>query len=510
MVLVGAAGWGFAQTTQPASSPTTQSVRAGKVAIIPIEGVIDDYTVHKLRKRIERAKVDGVDTLVIQLNTPGGLVGAAFDITRLLKKEAENFHVVAYVDEMAYSAGTMIAVACQEIAMSNNSMIGDCAPILPSQTGLAEITGANRAKIESPLVAEFEDSAERNGFDPLLLRSFVQYQLTVYVVEKDGERRFVQKEVKDQLLTEGWRLATDIKNPIDDDLTLLTVNDKTAAQLGLSKGSFASVEAFVASSGWTIVENYEVTRGEAVVGFLGSEGVRALFSLLLTLSLMIIFKSPGTGFAEVGLVVAISVLFGVPMLTGYASWLEILLLLVGIALLAVEVFLLPGFGVAGITGIVMIITALVLTFVPSEAPALPEGPGIVPQLPQTRDGIKEGLIIVTSGMAAGMLLWLWLSKYITKMPYFNRLVLTTTVGSTPERGSDALRDAVESTWPHIGATGVAATDLRPGGMGRFFDTIINDERNVDVICDTGFIVAGRKIVVKRKQGTEIIVREVAN
>ncbi len=506
MVLMGT-GWGLAQTTKPTTSPATQPLRAGKVAIIPMEEGIDDYTFHKLKKRIELAKVDGVDTLVIKLNTPGGAVGPTLEITRLLKKEAENFHIVVYIDEMAYSAGTMISVACKEIVMSEGSMIGDCAPILPTQGGLAEITGANRAKIESPLVAEFEDSAERNGYDPLLLRSFVQYQLTVYVLEKDGDRRFAAREVKDQLLTEGWKLDTDIKNPIDDELTLLTVNDRTAAQLGLSKGSYKSVEAFVESRGWTIVKVYEHTPDETFIAFMSGNAVRSIFSLMLVVCLLVVSKSPGTGFAEAGLLIAGSVLFGVPMMTGYGGWLEILLMLLGVALLAAEIFIIPGFGVAGVSGIVLIMTGLVLTFVPSEAPALPAGPYIVPQLPQTREGLKEGLIIVTSGMVAGLFLWLWLSRYITKVPYFNRLVLTTTVGSTPEFGTDALRDAVESTWPHVGLTGVAATDLRPGGMGRFMDTIINDERNVDVISDHGFVAAGKKVVVKRKQGTEIIVRE---
>lgn len=509
LTLLFATGLGFAQTTAPTTVPSVeQSARVGKVAIIPIEGAINDYTFTKLERRIEQAKADGVDTLIIKLNTPGGAVGATLQITRLLKKESERFHIVAYIDEMAYSAGTMIAVACQEIVMSSGSTIGDVAPILPTQGGLAELGGANRAKIESPLVAEFEDSAERNGYDPLLLRAFVQYQVTVYVVEKDGQRRFVEPEVKDQLLKEGWRLATDIKNPIDDELTLLTVNNRVAEQLGLSKGTYATVDDFIASRDWTLTHNYETTGGEMVIDMLSHDTLRGLLSVVFMLSIYLAINKPGTGIFEVLLVVSGMLLIGVPLMTGYATWLEILLIILGVSLLAVEIFLIPGFGVAGFTGILLILAGLVMTFVPSEGPALPEGPSFMPQLPQTRDGIKEGLLIVSVSMLVALGLWLWLSRFLPRMPYFNRLILQTTVGSTPEAGVDATREAVESTWPHVGAKGVAATDLRPGGIGRFYDTIINDQRNIDVICDHGFVASGDAIVVRQKRGTEIVVRKV--
>ncbi len=502
-------GMGFAQTTTPASQPTTNPTKAGKVAIIPMEEAIDDYTFSKLEKRIAQAKRDQVDTIILQLNTPGGAVGAALDITRLLKKESENFHTVAYVDEMAYSAGTMIAVACNEIVMGRGSMMGDCAPIIPTSEGLAEMTGANRAKMESPLVAEFEDSAARNGYDPLLLRSFVQYQVTVFVVDgPDKQRRYVTPEVKDQLLKEGWKIATDIKNPIDDDLTLLTMNDTVAKQLGLSAGSYKSIEDFIASRNWELVQNYQMTGGESFVALLNHDSLRALLSVVFMLSIYLAINKPGTGIFEALLVICGVMLFGIPMMTGYATWLEISLIVIGVALLAMEIFVIPGFGIAGISGLVLIVAGLALTFVPSEGPALPGGPSIIPQLPQTRDGLKEGLLIVTVGMVVSFALWVWLSKFLPRMPYFNRLILTTTVGSTPEANSDPTREAVESTWPHVGAKGIASTDLRPGGMGRFYDTIINDERNVDVISDHGFVSAGSEIIVKAKNGREIAVRKV--
>lgn len=507
------AGLGWAQKTIPAAATTTAPATqpaTRSAAIVPIEEAIDDYTFHKLKKRFEQAEKDGVDTIILRINTPGGMVGSTLEITRLLKSPDHKFHTVAYIDKMAYSAGTMIAIACNEIVMSPRSVLGDVAPILPSQDGLADITGANRAKIESPLVAEFEDSAERNGYDPLLVRSFVQYQVTVYVLRNDaGEMKFTTKEMLPALQEEGWKLATDIKNPIDDELTLLTVNNTTAEKLGLSKGTYASVDAFVESRGWEVAQAYEQTTGETIIGILGGTTMRSIMSMAFGLSILMIFKSPGSGIFETAAVISGAFLFGVPLMTGYASWIEIVLVLVGISLLAVELFLIPGFGIAGVSGIILILAGMVLSFVPSEMPALPDntGPHLVPQLQQTRDGLKEGLIVVTSGMAVALALWFWLARYLPSMPYLNRLVLQTNVGSTPEPGIDPARELMESAWPAIGARGTVVTDLRPGGMARFFDSIINDDRNIDVISDHGFVAAGKQVVVRKKQGNEIVVRE---
>jgi membrane-bound serine protease (ClpP class) len=503
---------GFAQlvesssTTAPATNPTV--LPGSRAVVIPIKGEINDFTVYILESRIEQAKADGADTIILKLNTPGGAVSSALDMTRILKETGESMRTIAYVEEMAYSAGTMIAYACHEIVMQERSMIGDCAPIMMGQGGLESIEGANRAKIESPLVAEFEDSAERNGHDPILARAFVQYQYTVYVLEDEkGEWKYVGENDLDRYLEQGWTLATGIKNPIDDELTLLTVNETTAARLGLSNGTYDSLETFARERGLSIIQQYNVSPSEKLIGWLSSSGVRGILSVVFMLSLYIAFTKPGTGVPEASAVLAGVLLFGVPLLTGYAGIVEISLILVGVLLIVIEIFVTPGFGFIGITGLIMLLAGMVLTFVPSEAPAVPGGPSFFPQLPQTQEGLKEGLVVVTAGTLVSFGLWIWLSRYLPSLPFFNRLVLTTTVGSTPE-GDDPARDAVALSWPHVGAKGVAATDLRPGGMGRFYDTIINDDRNADVICDHGFVAAGDPIIVRARRGSEIVVRKV--
>lgn len=496
------------ETGPAATGPTTRT--SGRAVVLPIEGEINEFTAGQFKRRVEEARKQGADTIVVRLDTPGGLVSAAMDIVDTLKTAGKDMRTAAYVQKHAYSAGALIAVACHEIAMAPDAIIGDCAPIIVGQGGLENVTGANRAKIESPLVQTFEDLAERHGYDPLLVRAFVQYQVTVYVIEKPGEpRRFVTPEQWQQLKEEGWRLSDDIKNPVDDELTLLTVNDTTARKLRISRGTFDTLEDYARHMGVTIDQTFETSAGESIVEWLSSSGVRGLLGLVFMLSIYFVFSKPGTGLAESAAIVSGVVLFGVPMLTGYAGWLEILLILIGLILVAMEIFVIPGFGVTGITGVLLLLAGLVLTYVPSEAPALPDGDGgFFPQLPQTQAALKEGLIISAVGLLVSLGLWWWLSKYITKVPYVNRLVLQTSVGQTVEPGHDAARDLAEQAWPAIGARGTAITDLKPGGVARFYDTIVNDERNIDVVSDHGYVSAGRAVVVRHKEGNRIVVRQI--
>jgi membrane-bound serine protease (ClpP class) len=123
-------------------------------------------------------------------------------------------------------------------------------------------------------------------------------------------------------------------------------------------------------------------------------------------------------------VVSLALLAGVPLLTGYAQWWEILAILIGILLLALEVFVIPGFGITGISGILLVLVGLTMTWVGKEPL-----PGFLPKLQGTQDALKHGVMIVVGGMACSLLLWFWLQRYLPRLPYFNRLILTTPSGS---------------------------------------------------------------------------------
>lgn len=487
-------------TTAPAATAPSSRPVSRNAILIGLDGEINEFTRASIFGRFDEARRLGADTVILRLNTPGGMVGPALDISRFIKKQ-NDLRIIAYVDEMAYSAGAMIALACDEIFMQPGSFLGDCAPIVPGET----IEGAERAKIESPLLAEFYDSAQRNGYDPLLAQSMVQYGRVVhYIVNDQGERRFVNDNDYERLTKEGWRPVEGVPNPVDGPEELLTVNADVARRLGLSRGEAESAVELAQAQNLILTATLEPSGGEMIIAFLSSSAVRGILSIVFILSLLSAFRTPGLGYPEAVAVGALALMTGVPLLTGYAGWFEILAIVFGVILLAVELFVLPGFGIAGISGIVLILAGMVMTFVPAEPVEIP---GILPSLPGTIDALKRGLLITLGGMSCSLLLWIWLQQYLPKMPYLNRLILSTTSGNhAAGHDGGAGGHVIAALWPAVGARGKAVTDLRPGGSAAFHDPALGDARITDVVSDSGFVRAGAELVVREVEGNRVVVR----
>lgn len=477
------------QTTTPSSA----------AAIVVVRGEIDDFNKRSVEKRFEEARAIGAKTIILQINTYGGLVTSGLEISQFLKRQSD-LHVIAYVDEKAISAGAMIALACNEIVMQPGSKLGDCAPIAIASTGDLQTLGdAERAKAESPILEDFYDSAIRNGYDPLLAQSMVSTKRIVHWIEdSSGQRRFVDAANYSKLILDGWKPVENAPDPVDGADTLLTIGADLAKKLGLAKGIEPSAQSLATSRGLHILATLEPSGGEKIVGFLGSSAVRALLTSVFLLSLYLAFSHPGHGGPEVAATCALVILLGIPLLTGYAQWWEILAILLGLILLAIELFVIPGFGFTGITGICLVMMGLIMTFVPSEPPEIP---GILPSLPATISALKQGTMIVLGGMISSLLLWVWLQRYLPSLPYFNRLILTAGGPAT-----EAVPEVVSTEWPMVGVRGRVVTDLRPGGTAAFYDAAINDERIADVVSESGFLPAGAAVIVRESRPNHIVVR----
>lgn len=486
------AGIATGQTTAPVTQP-------GRAVVIDFHGEVDQYNANELFKRFATARRYGADTIILRINTYGGLVTAGLDISRFLKQQ-NDLHVIAYIDQKAISAGAMISLACNEIVMQPGSLIGDCAPIVVSTNGGLESMGAaERAKMESPILEDFENSAARNGYDPLLVQSMVSVGRVVHWVENaSGERRFVDGPTYAKLVNEGWHVVPGVRDPIDSAESLLTASADLALKLGLAKGIEASPETLAERRSLTIVTTLAPASTEWIVTLLGSNAVRVVLMSIFLLTLSASFSHPGHGGPEVIAVTSLALLIGVPLLTGYAQLWEIFCIFAGIVLIALEVFVIPGFGVAGIGGILLLLFGLVMTWVGDE----PIGtPGFLPSLPGTWAALRHGVTAVTVGMFSSLILWVWLQRFLPRLPFFNRLILSTGAMQT----NIPARSALASGWPAIGARGRVISDLRPGGTAAFHDTAINDARIVDVISEAGFIVAGTEIIVRHVEGTRVLV-----
>ena len=187
-------------------------------------------------------------------------------------------------------------------------------------------------------------------------------------------------------------------NPLDDDKSLLIVSADLASKIGLSSGEYATVEQFAEARGMTIAATVEPSFGDELMGWASSAGVKAILTTVFMFSVYMAFSHPGTGAPEAVAAASLAVLLGVPLMTGYAEWYEAAAVLLGVALIAVEVFVLPGFGVAGFGGLVLLFGGLAMTFVgPLKVPGLPAFYGV--DWTRLRDGL--GALGVGHGRIAG-------------------------------------------------------------------------------------------------------------
>src|SRR5215213_7895632 len=180
--------------------PAILAALVAVTVVITVDGQIDDYARGLLFRRFEKARALNADVVILRIDTYGGMVTSALDMSRFLKRQ-NDLHVIAFVHDKAISAGAMIALACDELVMSPDATIGLAAPIAISPLGRVEGMGAaERAKAESPLLADFYDSAVRNHHDPLLAEAMVAVGRVVYWLEgPGGERQFVAQQGFDRL-----------------------------------------------------------------------------------------------------------------------------------------------------------------------------------------------------------------------------------------------------------------------------------------------------------------------
>ena len=485
---------------------------ASKAAIITIEGEINDVTYSSLIRRVDQAREEGVDMLILKMDTPGGLVSSALDICTYLKNLTE-MRTVAWVKPSAFSAGAMISLACNEIVMASASKIGDCAPILLSPTeGLQELGETERAKVESPILKEFRDSAHRRHYDMLLCEAMVRLGSEIWWIEKKsgGERRFVLTEEKDKLLDEKdspWRLVESMNDPVSGDVLpvrqpvvedrdLLTLTQSEAVAFGFAKAIVSNereLKAFynIAGELAMMTPNW----AEGIADFLSSPIVRTILMMLIGLGIYAEFNAPGHFVGGAVALVALVIFLGAPYITGLADMWEILLVALGLILIGIEIFLIPGFGIAGIAGILLVFVGFIATFVPAEP-----GPIVVPRLPGTWLGLKTGLQVVFGGTALTICgAWL-LNKALPKLPGGRSLLLAPALPTPPAiAGIPSVASA--PVVANIGEVGHTLTSLRPAGKalinGRRVDVIAQGEM-LDADCEVEVVeVSGGRVVVRR-------------
>jgi membrane-bound serine protease (ClpP class) len=467
------------------AAAATAMSNAKNIYVIPVEGEVSP----EMSAFIARSVKDvpkGPDTLIVfELDTFGGRVDSAFEIVDTITG-ITGAKTLAYVKTKAISAGSLIALSCDRLVMKHGTTIGDCAPISLGPDG-PKMLGE---KFQSPLRARFRALAKKNGYDENLAESLVSENLEIVRVTIDGKTRYLEAtEIGDMSPKEKARITG--RKTVVKKGELLTMDDKEAIELGFSKASADSLDA--ALSALDIVKGTETVMKQNL-----TERFLAIVIFFTPFLMMIGFyavylemKAPGFGAPGIVGIICLSLAFGAQFLVGNADYTELLIILLGFVLLGFEVFVIPGFGIAGISGFIFIAIGLVLSL---QDFVLPK-----PSMPWQSGIFTRNIVTVVGAWVIAFFGGLFTFRYV-----FPRLSIN---GSGPYLQASletAHADSEEVMKARVGDTGTALSYLRPSGK------IKVDKDILDVITEGEFIESGTPVVITRINGNRIIVSRKEN
>jgi len=307
VALLGAAGLGAA------AGPSSGS---GAVIVVPIEGTVDEGMAHLVERAVTEADDTHAAALVLDVNTPGGLVASAFEIRDAMF--SAKVPTVAYVSQRAYSAGALITLSAQKIVMAPGASIGAAEPI------------PNDPKHVSALRAEFASTAARNHRDPVIAAAMVDKSVDAPAYKKSGA------------------------------ILSLTASEALRARVADAvEPTMAAALAFAGVHG--IVQDEHYSWGESVARFATSPEVSGILLSLGVLGLLIEMQTLHGIAGAVG-VSSLALFFGTHVYAGFSNGLVIVLALAGVLAILFELHVFPGHGVAGTIGILALLAAIVMAF----------------------------------------------------------------------------------------------------------------------------------------------------
>lgn len=420
-----------------------------KIYLFKVEEDIAQPAVMRVEKALEKAKENQSDLLIMQLNTFGGELAAADKIrTMLLQSEIP---VWAYIDNNAASAGALISIACERIYMHSGSSIG--AATVVNQTGEVQPD-----KYQSYMRSMMRATAEARGRRPDIAEAMVDPDV----------------EVKD----------------IVDSGKVLTFTTEEAIANNYCEGQAESVKELLEKAGVQnyVIEEQRYTFIEKLINFLINPMISGLLIMLIIGGIYFEFQSPGIGFPLAMAVLGALLYFAPLYLEGLAANWEIILFVVGIVLLAVEIFVIPGFGVAGVGGIIFIVGGLALSLVGNIGFDFSDVP--------TSDMIQSFSTVIIA-ISVSFPLAIWLGK---------RLFVNTTIGDklalvAEQKSSEGYTVSQPEFNSLVGSQGVAETILRPSGKVRIGTEVY------DAVAQVSYIEKGEKIRVVMHENSNLVVEK---
>jgi membrane-bound serine protease (ClpP class) len=466
----------------------------GKVWIIPIQGDIEPSMTAFVRREGRKAIAGGAEFIIFEIDTFGGRVDSALQITSFITS-IRQARTIAWVNSgagsmgVSWSAGALIALACQDIYMASGTSLGAAAPVTLGADGSSEGAGEKTvAAVRSQMAA----LAERNSHPVWIALAMVDYDVELWEVLVDGQTRALTLPELELLEKDGMESSgVERRSLISPRGKLLSLTAGEAVRLGLARSLANDREALFQIAGIS-GQTTESSPGAAdgVISFLTSAPVQALLIILGLVMIFLEIQSPGFGIFGVVAIIAFATVFGSGALLGKVGSVEIVLFILGVALLAVEIFLLPGFGVAGISGLAAIGISLVLSMQDFT----------IPRFEWEWQFLGRNIVVVCIGMLAAVVGIVVIALFSPKLHLFDALTLkariTATAGGNSKEVSQPDRDYADL----VGRIGVTLSALRPSGRVEIDGEVYPAE------TDGSFVDPGRGVKVTRVRGNTITVR----
>lgn len=423
------------------------AVQAEDIYQFDLEGDIGPGAWRTVKNAYLKAEDAGVDLVLIEMNTFGGMVNFADSIrSRILDSPLKT---VVFINHNAASAGALIALACDRIYMSKGSSIGAASVVDQSGQVLPE-------KHQSYMRGLMRATAEAKGRDPKVAEAFVDPDVDLPAIKPAGK--------------------------------ILTLTSSEAVKIGLADAESASTADLLKIEGISNpqITVHQITVIDRIISFLINPAVSGILILLIIGGIYFEMQTPGIGFALIVAIVAALLFFAPLYIQGLADHWEIALFIAGIILIVLELFVIPGFGVAGILGVICLVCGLAFSMVVNDYFDFSiSEPGM----------LFNSFLLVIASMVTATVLMVIFGKSLLKTKAFKRLVLQDEQRSA--EGYTSSRRSAEL----VNREGVAKTVLRPSGKveidGKWYDAIALD----------GFIDIGEDIYVEKHENYNLFVRK---
>lgn len=418
-------------------------VAQDKVYVAEIEGMIDLGLAPYVKRVVEEADQNAAKALIFKINTFGGRVDAATQIKDAIINA--KVKTIAFIDKRAISAGALISLSCDKIVMVPGASIG--ATTVVDQSGQKQ-----SEKNQSYMRAEMRATAERTG------------------------RRTD--------IAEGMVDETVVVEGLVDSTKLITLTSEEALRYGIADSVIADFNLFLEAYNLQDAEvvSLDSNWAEDLIRFINNPIITSIILMVALVGMFTEIKTPGWGLPGTAAVIALALFFGAGYILELASIIEIVIFIAGVILLITEIFVVPGFGLFGAAGIILIIGSLFL--------------GLISDFPLVDWGmIQMATIQLAAAFILAIIFVYFLLKTLPKSHIWNKLVLQRNI----EAGSGYTSDVKLKEL--LGKKGKALTDLRPSGAA-----IIENGR-FDVVTNGEYINKGTKIVVIYEEGSKVIVEK---